>query len=111
MKTRSIRYFLKISRLQILASLSLRPQERVPSALLANRGCGSMAGEYPGLVGQGQQGRLDRLNDLLVVAAGQIGAADASGKQRISSYDHFERRKQEANGALRVPWSVQHLGR
>ena len=43
-----------------------------------------MAGMHPGVVAERQQHPRDRLHQRLVVAAGQIGAPDRAGKQRVA---------------------------
>jgi hypothetical protein len=51
-----------------------------------------------------------RVDDLAVVAAGQVGAANAAGEERVSGEDNFERNKVKADGALGVAGGVDDLG-
>src|SRR6478736_7478497 len=69
-----------------------------------------MAGNDGGGVRQRQQTGLDGFDDLVEVAAGKIGAADAFGEQCVSGDNHLERLEMEAYRALRVPGSVEYLG-
>ena len=69
-----------------------------------------MTGDDLGLVGKSEQAGVDGVDDLVVVAAGQVGTADASGKKGIASEDHFERSEMETDGALGVARSVDDLG-
>jgi hypothetical protein len=75
----------------------------------ADGGCGPVAGQDPGVVGKGQEPGFDGVDDLAWVAAGQIGAADAAGKQGIAGNDHFERLEMKTDGTLGVPRRVQHI--
>jgi len=68
-----------------------------------------VAGQHFGFVGEGQKAGLDGVNNLTVVSAGQIRAADAAGKEGIAGDDHLERGKVEADGALGVAGGVQDL--
>ena len=85
-------------------------QEWICSAFGADGGGWSVAGNDPGFVGEGQQAGVDGVDDLLEVAAGQVGAADAAGKERVAGEDHLERSEVKADGALGVAGGVQDLG-
>jgi hypothetical protein len=61
-------------------------------------------------VRQNQQARLQRVHDLVVIPARQVGASDASGEQSIPRYQQIERNEVEANRTLGVPRRVQYLG-
>jgi hypothetical protein len=63
-----------------------------------------VAGPWPGTT-------LDGVNDLLTVAAGEVGAADAAGEERVTSEDHLERSEVKTDGTLRVAGGVKDLGR
>lgn len=69
-----------------------------------------MAGQNPGFVSQGEQAGLDRLDDLAIVTAGQVGAANAAGEEGITGHEQLKRSEMKADGALRVSRRVQHLG-
>ena len=73
-----------------------------------------VTGPWPGrtLVSSGkrQQAGLDGVDDLVEVAAGQVGAADAAGKERVAGDEKLERGKMQADGALGVAGGVEHLG-
>ncbi len=45
-----------------------------------------------------------------VIAAGQVGASNAAGKERIAGDEQLERGKVEADRALGVAGGVDHLG-
>ena len=51
---------------------------------------------------------MQRFHDLPGVAAGQIGAADTAGKERIAGNEQALRLRVEAAGALRVAGSKNH---
>ena len=55
-----------------------------------------MAGNNPGFIGQCEQPRVDGIDDLVVITAGQIGAANAPGKERVASYQQLHRSKMKA---------------
>jgi len=86
-------------------------QKGVASFLLTYGRGWSVSWNDLGLVGQGQQAAVNRVEDLVVVAAGKVGASDAAGKERVSGDEQFERRKVQADGALGVSGGVQDLGR
>jgi hypothetical protein len=63
-----------------------------------------------GAVGEGEQARLDGVEDLVVVAAGQVGPSNAAGKEGIAGEDHFQGFEVKADGALGVAGRVNDLG-
>ncbi len=69
-----------------------------------------MAGYDPGFVRQGEQAGLDGVDDLLGVAAGKVGAADAAGKERIASEDHVEWGEVKTDGALSMAGGMEDPG-
>ena len=73
----------------------------------ANGGGWAVAGDDFGFVGQGEQAGLDGVDDLVVVAAGQVGPADAAGEECVSGEDHLERLEMEADGALGMAGGVE----
>jgi len=70
-----------------------------------------VAGENAGLVWQREQASLNGVDDLTIVATGQVSAADAAFKERIACDQQLERGKVEADRALRVAGGVDDLGR
>jgi hypothetical protein len=76
----------------------------------ADSGGRAMAGQDPGVVGKRQEPGFDGVDDLARVAAGQIGAADAAGKQGIAGNDHLERFEMKTDRTLGVTRRVQHFG-
>jgi hypothetical protein len=58
-------------------------QKRVFPSLGTDGGCRAVAGKYFSFVGQWKQTGLDGVDNLAVVSAGQVGAADAAGKERV----------------------------
>jgi len=67
-------------------------------------------GNHARFVGKGEKAGFDGVDDLSVVTAGQVGAADAAGKKRVACKNHFERNEVKADGALGVTWGVDDLG-
>ena len=76
----------------------------------ADGGDGAVTGNDSGFVGQSEQAGVDGVDDLLGIAAGQVGAADAAGEERVAGDDHFERREMKADGTLGVAGRVEDLG-
>ena len=70
---------------------------------------GAVAGNDFGVVWQGEQAGVDGVDDLLGVAAGQVGAADAPGEEGVSGEDHLERREMKADRALGVAGRVEDV--
>ena len=54
---------------------------------------------------------MDGVDDLVKIAAGQVGAADASGKERVACDEKLERNKVQADRTLGMPGGVQDLRR
>ena len=71
----------------------------------------TVAWKDKGFVGQGEQALVDGFDDLAGISAGKVGAADAAGEEGVSCDEELERREMEADGALGVAGSVEHLGR
>jgi hypothetical protein len=72
-------------------------------------GPGAVAGQDAGVARQGQETGFDGLDDLARVSAGEIGAADAAGKQSIAGNDHLERLEMKTNRTLGVTGRVQNF--
>jgi len=85
-------------------------KERVSPAFGADGGGGPVAGDDVGLVGQGQQTGVNGIENLIRVAAGEVGAADAAGEKSVAGYDHLERDEVETDGALRVAGGMEDVG-
>ena len=79
-------------------------------ALRADGSSGAVTGEDPGFVGQGEQAGGDGVDDLRVVAAGEVGAAYAAGKEGVAGDEQVEWGEVEADGALGVAGGVEDLG-
>ena len=69
-----------------------------------------MAGNNFGVFGEREQARLDGVENLVVVAAGQVGPSDAAGKEGIAREDHFQGFEVKADGALGVAGRVNDVG-
>ena len=82
-------------------------QEWVIFALCSDRSSRSVAGQHSGFVGKGQQPGFDGFDDLIEIAAGQVGPANAAGKQCVAGDEQLERGEVQANGALGVARGVQ----
>lgn len=65
-----------------------------------------MAGDHSDVVREGQETVVDRLQDLLSVAAGQVGSAYGAAKEGVSGDENGLIRDVEAAAALGVTWSV-----
>jgi len=70
-----------------------------------------MAGNYDGLIGQGQNAVAQRAHDFLEGSPGQIGASDASREQRVAGDQQFLRGKIEADAAFGVSGSMENVRR
>ncbi len=70
-----------------------------------------MAGNHLCFVWQFEEARVDRIDDLLRVSPGKIGAADAAREKRVSSDEDFKWSKMQANRSLRMAWGMNHLCR
>ena len=75
----------------------LRLQKWIGSALVADCRAGTVTWNHPGFIWEIEQAILNRIDDLFEVAAGQIGAADTSGEERVPGDHHFERSEVQAN--------------
>ena|SRR5450631_4414333 len=53
---------------------------------------------------------MNRVDDLVKVAAWQVGTTDAAGKERIAGNEEFERDEMEADRSLSVARGMKHLG-
>jgi len=69
-----------------------------------------VAGDDYGFIGQGQHGLVQRAHDLLHGAAGQVGAADGAGEQRVAGDQFLLRSEIQADAAFGVAGGVQDLG-
>ena len=85
-------------------------QERVAFALFANGGQFAMARYHDRFIGQGHQRIVQRTHNLLHVAAGEIGAADAAGEQRVSGDQLLLGSEVETDAALGVAGGGHHIG-
>jgi hypothetical protein len=85
-------------------------EEWIAFSLISDRGGWSVARKNPGFIGQGHQPGTERVHDLIEVAAGQVGAADAAGKQGVAGNQQLERGKVEADRPLGVAGGVQNTG-
>ena len=66
-----------------------------------------MTGHDFGVVGECEQASLDGVDDLLEVAAGEIGAADAACEEGVTGDKYLERREVKADGPLGVARGVE----
>lgn len=62
-----------------------------------------------GVFGQGEQACVDGVEDLVGIAAGEVGSADAAGKEGIAGENHLERFEVKADGSLGVAGSVDDV--
>src|SRR5580692_2619330 len=85
-------------------------QEWVAVALLADGGGGTVTGQHSGFLGKRQQTGMNGVQNLAGVAAGQVGAADASCEKRVAGDEHVERGEMEADRTLGVTRRVQYGG-
>ena len=69
-----------------------------------------MAGDYPRIFGQCKQTVVDGMQDLLRVAAGQVGPADRSGEEGVSSHQQTVRNEVEADASRGMAWCVDYPG-
>src|SRR5436309_14037763 len=70
--------------------------------LLADRGQRSVPGHHNDFIRQCHQLSVQGSNDLVVVPAGEVGAPDASGKERIAGYQLLLAFKIKTHAALGV---------
>ena len=86
-------------------------QEGVAIFFVAH-GCGwAVAGNDLRLFGENEQATVDGVDDLAGVTAGQVGASDAAGEERVAGDEQLHGREVEANAALGVAGRVQDCGR
>ena len=85
-------------------------EEGIAFALLANRGHGAVAGHDNGFVGQGENGVVQRLQDLLHGTTGKVGTANGSGKEGVAGNQFLFSRKIQADAAFGVAGSVKNVG-
>src|SRR5690606_39322254 len=84
-----------------------RANKGVLAHLLAQAGVRAMAGDHGGLLVEDVQTLPDRTLDGGVVAAPQVGTADATTEQRVTCYQQLGVCEPETHGARRVPWRMQ----
>ena len=53
---------------------------------------------------------MEGAEDLAAVSAGEVGAADGAGEERVAREEQVFRREVEADAALRVSWGVEDMG-
>jgi hypothetical protein len=76
-------------------------------ALVADRGSGAVTGDDGDLVGEGKEALVDRVQELMSVAAGQVCAADRAGEEGISCEQEGLGGEIEAHAAFGVAGSVE----
>lgn len=69
-----------------------------------------MAGDDPGFIRESEKAGVDGVDDLLVVAAGQVGAANASREEGVAGEDHSEWGEVKTNRALGVSGGMDYVG-
>src|SRR5229473_2360294 len=69
-----------------------------------------MAGDDNGVVGQSQNRRVQRTHDLLQRAARQVGAADGTGEECVTSDEFLLAGKVQADASFGVSGRVQNAG-
>src|SRR6266536_5082624 len=98
----------------ILVSALLCPsllQKRVILALSSDRRQRAVPRDHDRLVGQLEHLGVQRAQDLLVVAPGQVGASNRSGKERVAGNQLLLRREVKTERAFGVPRRQQNLAR
>src|SRR6202042_3795650 len=85
-------------------------QERVGFAFLTNRGQRAVAGNNHGFVRQGEDGVVQRMQDLRHRTARQIGASNGACEQCVSGNQLLVGSEVEADAALGVARRVQDAG-
>ena len=93
-----------------VVGLNLSPTHiRVAAPLTAKGALGTMAGDEHRVVAHGPQALGDAVDQILVVALGEIGAANAASEQHIADKSalYFGRIKHHVSWG--VPWAVAHL--
>ena len=66
-----------------------------------------MTGQDFGFIGECQQSGFDGVDDLVEVAAGQVGPANAAGKKRVPGDQQLERGKVQTDRPLSVARSME----
>jgi len=69
-----------------------------------------VAGQNFGFIWEREQAVLDGIENLVRVAAGEVGAADAACEEGVAGDEQAERGEVEAYGALGVAGSMEDLG-
>ena len=69
---------------QFLRIVLAKGKKRIPVFFFADGGEGAVAGEHLCVFGEDEQTGVDGVQDLPAVAAGEVGAADAAGKESVS---------------------------
>ena len=82
-------------------------EEGVGLAFFADGGGGAVAGEDAGGVGEGEEARVNGIEELPGVAAGEVGAADGAGEEGVSGEEEVVVREVEAEAAGCVAGSVE----
>ena len=85
--------------------------KRVALALAPKAAFRAVAGDEDGVVAHGPQALGDAVDELLVVALGEVGAADAAGKQHIAHEGVARAFVEEHHVAGGVAGAVQHFER
>jgi len=85
----------------------VRLEEGVGVAFFAYCRGGAVAWDYVRFVGEGEKAVVEGAEDLVRVAAGQVGAADGSGEKRVSGEEQVFRREVEADAAFGVAWGAE----
>ena len=89
---------------------SLAFQKWVVLALLTDGGLAAVAGDYYGVVGEGEEFVAQGVDDFFEGAAGQVGAADAASEERVAGDQFLLRGEIEADAALGVPGGEEYVG-
>jgi len=69
-----------------------------------------VAGDDRGVAGQGEQACLDGVEDLVGVATGEVGSADAASKKGVAGENHLEWLEVKTDGTLGVAGGVNDFG-
>lgn len=88
----------------------LRHEERIRSSLMADGRDGSVSWNQARFIGKVEKPGVNGVNDLLVIAAGQIGTPNAASEECVAGDNHFERRELQADGAQGMARSVEDDG-
>ena len=82
-------------------------EEGIGLALFADGGGGAVTGEHAGCFGEGEEAVVDGAEDLLGVAAGEVGAADGVGEEGVSGEEEVVLGEVEAEAAGGVAGGVE----